>query len=318
MSPALIVVQSALSVYIFICPSQPVPLTDSLVVSFQMADCPATPCSHMLASIRPALRSLKRSLTGAAEEPRCYASDILTHLKASELELPADCLSKQPAISHKLRAVLVDWMLALHWKFKLAPETLFLAVALMDRYMSVETVSRQQLQLLGITVVLIASKYEDIYPPEVKEFLLAAENAYTRRQVLEMEVNVLNALEFKLTAPSAWGFLERFIQETSLTDQNRHLAEYLLELSLIEYHMLRYKASLQAAAAMLIALRAQRKETRWTTNLVAVTGWTEMQLRDCARDMLVLFQAAPKHALSAVREKYSRPQACEVAKITLM
>jgi len=283
-----------------------------------MADCPVTPCSHVLASIRPALRSLKRSLTGAAEEIRCYASDILAHLKASELELPADCLSKQPAVSHKLRAVLVDWMIALHWKFKLDPETLYLSVALMDRYMSVETVSRQQLQLLGVAVVLVASKYEDIYPPEVKEFLLATENAYTRRQLLEMEVCVLNALEFKLTAPSAWRFLERFVIETPLTDRNRHLAEYLLELSLVEYHMLRYKASLQAAAATLIALRAQRKETRWTPNLEAVTGWSESQLRDCARDMLVLFQAAPKHALSAVREKYSRPEKCEVAKITLM
>lgn len=283
-----------------------------------MADCPVTPCSHVLASIRPALRSLKRSLTGAAEEFRCYASDILAHLKASELELPADCLSKQPAVSHKLRAVLIDWMIALHWKFKLDPETLFLSVALMDRYLSVETVSRQQLQLLGVAVVLVASKYEDIYPPEVKEFLLATENAYTRRQLLEMEVCVLNALEFKLTAPSAWRFLERFVTETSLTDKNRHLAEYLLELSLVEYHMLRYKASLQAAAAMLIALRAQRKETHWTPNLVAVTGWAEGQIRECARDMLVLFQAAPKHALSAVREKYSRPEKCEVANITLM
>ena len=283
-----------------------------------MADCPVTPCSSTLASIRPALRCLKRSLTGPVDNIRSYASDILAYLKACEPDFPSNCLSKQPLVSHNLRAILIDWIIALHWKCKLDPETLYLSVSILDRYMSVAPVAKTQLQLLGVTVVLIASKYEDIYPPEIKDLLLATENAFTRRELLDMEVKVLNALEFKLTTPSALRFLERFILETSQTGQGRHLSEYLLELSLVDYHMLQYKASLQAAAATLISLRVQRKETRWTPNLTAVTGWSEIDLQPCARDMLVLFQAATKQTLSAVREKYSRVQLNEVAKMRIL
>ena len=285
----------------------------------ELISAPSTPCSHALPSIRPALRTLKETIIGTtAPQESVYASEIFACLRETETPLPADCLSKQSAVNFKMRAVLVDWLVSLHLKFKLAPETLHLCTSLLDRYLAVCDVTRAQLQLVGVTALLVAAKYEEIYPPEAKDFLHATDFAYSRKQLKLAEVELLNALDFAVTKPTAWHFLERFAACGGLSASSKLLAEYLCELALVEYHMLRYKASLQAAAATYVAIRIQRKEAHWGVEMAAITGYSEQDLRECVRDQLVLFQAAPKHTLTAVREKYSRPQTAEVAKMRLL
>ena len=70
-----------------------------------------------------------------------------------------------------MRAILVDWIIEVHLKFKLLPETLFITVNLIDRYLSIINIKRNNLQLVGVTAMFIASKYEEIYAPEVKDFV---------------------------------------------------------------------------------------------------------------------------------------------------
>ena len=76
-------------------------------------------------------------------------------------------IKKQTEINGKMRAILVDWLVEVHLKFKLVPETLYLTVWLIDKYLEKEQVTRSALQLLGVTAMLVASKYEEIYAPEV-------------------------------------------------------------------------------------------------------------------------------------------------------
>jgi cyclin B len=140
-----------------------------------------------------------------------------------------------------------------HLKFRLVPESLFLTVNLIDRYLEKKAVLRQQLQLVGGTAMFLASKYEEIYPPEVKDFVHVTDRAYTKDQLVKTERDMLEVLSFNVTVPSAWRFLERFCHLAGATEQTEALARYLLELSLVEYHMLRYKPSLQAAAALFLA-----------------------------------------------------------------
>ena len=83
-----------------------------------------------------------------------------------------------------MRTVLVDWLIEVHLKFKLLPETLYLTVNLIDRDLALESVSRKRLQLVGVTAMLIASKYEEIYPPEIKDFVFVTDQAYNRDDVL--------------------------------------------------------------------------------------------------------------------------------------
>jgi len=85
--------------------------------------------------------------------------------------------NKQNDINEKMRSILVDWLVEVHVKFKLLPETLFLTVNLIDRYLEAKKVLRQKLQLVGVTSMLIASKYEEIYAPEVKDFVYITDKA---------------------------------------------------------------------------------------------------------------------------------------------
>ena len=69
-----------------------------------------------------------------------------------------------------MRAILVDWIIEVHTALKLQPETQFLTVSLIDRYLEHTQTTRNQLQLVGISAMLIASKFEEIYPPRLAQY----------------------------------------------------------------------------------------------------------------------------------------------------
>ena len=105
-------------------------------------------------------------------------------------------MKRQPDVNEKMRAILVDWLVEVHLKFKLVPETLYLTVNLIDRYLAQVTVMREKLQLIGVTAMLIASKYEEIYAPEVQDFVYITDRAYSKSEILECEFSMLSALDF--------------------------------------------------------------------------------------------------------------------------
>ena len=114
------------------------------------------------------------------------------------MSVVAGYMEKQEDINEKMRAILVDWLVEVHLKFKLVPESLYLTVNLIDRYLEREQVNRQKLQLVGVTAMLIACKYEEIYPPIVKDFVYITDNAYTKEEILEMERKMLSVLDFNI------------------------------------------------------------------------------------------------------------------------
>lgn len=80
-----------------------------------------------------------------------------------------------------MRAILVDWIIKVHMKFKLLPETLFLTVNLVDRYLSVVMgIKKEEIQLVGVAALMIAAKYEEIYPPILKDFIYVTKNAFNK------------------------------------------------------------------------------------------------------------------------------------------
>ena len=95
-----------------------------------------------------------------------------------------------------MRAILIDWILNVHLKFKLLPETLYITINLIDRFLSIQNIEKDRVQLLGISALLIASKYEEIYPPTVKDFVYISKNSFTSSQILDMETQILFLLEF--------------------------------------------------------------------------------------------------------------------------
>lgn len=153
-----------------------------------------------------------------------------------------------------MRSILVDWIVEVHMKFRLLPETLYLCVNIIDRYLSCVPVQRNRLQLVGVTALLIACKYEEIYPPEVKDCVYITDRAYTRQEVLDMEAHIVKVLKFTLTVPTGHPFLQRFLHVTQATTVVRCLASYYLERMLQEHSALQFKPSVLAATAVALAL----------------------------------------------------------------
>lgn len=119
-------------------------------------------------------------------------------------------MNHQPEINDKMRSILIDWLVDVHLKFKLLPETLFITVSIIDRFLEKTRVSKTRLQLVGVTALFIASKYEEIYPPELKDFVYITDKAYSKQDVIQMEYHMLMTLSFDITFPTALRFLERY------------------------------------------------------------------------------------------------------------
>lgn len=158
-----------------------------------------------------------------------------------------------------MRAILVDWLIEVHLKFKLLPETLFITVNIIDRYLEKQKVSKTRLQLVGVTALLIASKYEEIYPPELKDFVYITDRAYSKQDVLQMEFSILNTLSFDITFPTAFRFLERYVKQLGEDQSVMYYASFLVELALVDIRMLQFPPSVIAASALSMACKTKLK-----------------------------------------------------------
>merc|ERR1719217_120697 len=124
-------------------------------------------------------------------------------------------MESQADINPKMRAILIDWLVEGHMKYKLKAETLFLSISILDRFLAKKRVSRKKLQLVGVVATLIAAKYEEIYPPEINDLVYICDKAYTNNEIKEMEIVMLTVLEFQLRVPTAVSFLDRFAKINS-------------------------------------------------------------------------------------------------------
>jgi len=119
-------------------------------------------------------------------------------------------MALQIKIDETIRSTLVDWLIQIHYNFKLLPETLFLTINMIDRYMSKHQIAKREVQLVGISALLIVAKYEEIYPPLLKDFVFITDNTYTAEEILDMEKKILFSLDFDLSLCTSYRFLERF------------------------------------------------------------------------------------------------------------
>ncbi|KAJ0229591.1 Cyclin-A1-1 [Hirschfeldia incana] len=252
-----------------------------------------------------------------------FACDIYKHLRAAETKKrPAiDFMERvQKDVNSTMRGILVDWLVEVSEEYRLVPETLYLTVNYIDRYLSGNVISRQKLQLLGVACMMIAAKYEEICAPQVEEFCYITDNTYLKDEVLDMESAVLNYLKFEMSAPTTKCFLRRFVRaahgvhEAPLM-QLECMASYIAELSLLEYTMLSHPPSLVAASAIFLAKYILDPTRRpWNSTLQHYTQYRAMELRGCVKDLQRLSSNAHASTLPAVREKYSQHKYKFVAK----
>ena len=177
----------------------------------------------------------KSQIKSVESEPH-YSQDIFQYYKSKE----SDCatlkyLQSQPVLSKGMRAVLVDWMVEVQESFELNHETLYLAVKLVDQYLMREKISKSDFQLVGATAIFIASKFDvrsfceilsihlsnlsfqERIPPAIEDFLYICDDAYSRRDIIMMEMKILKVIDFFLGYPISYRFLRRYARVTLIS-----------------------------------------------------------------------------------------------------
>mgnify|MGYP000025238766 CR=1 FL=1 len=142
--------------------------------------------------------------------PYEYITEIYENLIEEEnfLDNMYGYMKFQSDINEKMRATLIDWIIEVHYKFKLTHETLFLCIHLIDKYLSLVAVERKNLQLVGITALMISCKYEEIYSPELKDFIYVTDKAYSGEEILKLESQMLRVFKFDITVPTCLKFFQ--------------------------------------------------------------------------------------------------------------
>ncbi|KAI3811787.1 hypothetical protein L1987_21519 [Smallanthus sonchifolius] len=238
-----------------------------------------------------------------------YVEDIYKFYKLVENENKVhDYMNSQPEINDKMRAILIDWLIEVHNKFELTNETLYLTINIVDRFLAAETVARRELQCVGMSAMLIASKYEEIWAPEVNDFVQISDRAYEHKHVLVMEKRILGRLEWNLTVPTPYVFLARFIKAsvTSPETTMENMVYFYAELGMMHYEIIRFCPSMVAAAAVYAGRATLNKIPVWHDTLEMHTGFNEMQVMECAK-MMAVFHSMAKNdeKRKVIYRKYS-------------
>lgn len=162
-----------------------------------------------------------------------------------------DYMDGQAEINWQMRQTLVDWLLQVHLRYHMLPETLWIAINIVDRFLTKRVVSMVKLQLVGVTAMFIAAKYEEILAPSVDEFVFMTEKGYSREEILKGERIVLQTLDFNVShycSPYSW--MRKISKADDYDIQTRTLSKFLTEVTLLDHRFLRVKPSMVAAIGM--------------------------------------------------------------------
>jgi hypothetical protein len=251
-----------------------------------------------------------------------YAPAIYTYLRGVEegLSIRKDFLQGY-FVNGKMRGVLVDWLIEVHSQFKLLQETLYMTVYVIDKFLQTEgySIRRNKLQLVGVTAMFIASKVEEMYAPEINDFVYITDNAYSAGEIRQMELRILNTLGFNFSRPLPLHFLRRNSKAGDVDVQQHTLAKYLIEISLLEYELVHIPPSLLASAALFLSLRvldpSLTMATTWSPNLQHYSTYQASELIPIVCKLAGVVARRKESKLQAVHTKYNNKRFMRVSQL---
>ncbi|KAL9055210.1 MAG: hypothetical protein Q9162_003703 [Coniocarpon cinnabarinum] len=233
-----------------------------------------------------------------------YVYEILDYMKElEERTMPnPDYMDHQNELEWRMRGVLIDWLLEVHQRFHLLPETFYLTVNIIDRFLTHKVVQLERLQLVGVAAMFIASKYEEVLSPHIGNFVRVADEGFSEAEILSAERYILQVLGYDLSYPNPMHFMRRISKADNYDIQTRTLAKYLLEITLLDHQFLGYPPSLNSAAAMHLS-RIILEKGDWDDILVHYSGYTEEEIMPAVEIMIDYLRAAVTH--NAFYRKYA-------------
>ncbi|TIC11262.1 hypothetical protein E3Q14_02367 [Wallemia mellicola] len=234
-----------------------------------------------------------------------YAPEIFSYMCEQEIETMANpnYMEFQSEIEWSMRSTLIDWLLQVHLRYHMLPETLWIAINIIDRFLSVRVVSLVKLQLVGVTAMFIAAKYEEILAPSVDEFVYMTENGYTREEILKGERIILQTLNFSISSYSSpYTWVRRISKADNYDIQTRTLSKFIMEVALLDNRFIRARPSLIAAVGM-YASRVMLGGD-WNEDFVYYSGFSESQL-ETPMDFIIEKLIQPDFDQQFCYKKYS-------------
>ena len=109
------------------------------------------------------------------------------------------------SVFKNMRKILVEWLVGVQAEFKLCQQTLYLGVCIFDKTFTSEmNFKPEDMQLVGITALWMAAKYEEVYPPQMKYFAEVTNGAFSKKDMLRVEEQMINSIEFNLSFPTRY------------------------------------------------------------------------------------------------------------------
>ncbi|KXS18858.1 hypothetical protein M427DRAFT_95776 [Gonapodya prolifera JEL478] len=237
-----------------------------------------------------------------------YAEGIDKYLRGLELQTLPDptYMGRQPEINWSMRSVLIDWLVQVHAKFRLQPETLFLAVNLADRFLSLKAVSLAKFQLVGVTSLFVAAKYEEVVFPSVNDLVYMVDGGYSREEILRAEKYLLSMLGFVVGSPGPMQFLRRVNKADNYDVRVRTLGKYFVEAALGGEAFLKWPPSLVVTAGVWLGKKMMGEGSgvgEWTPKHARLSGYSEGEIMPVAEPLL--YHVCKPERFRAVQEKYA-------------
>ena len=233
-------------------------------------------------------------------------------------------MSRHKEIDDKMRSILVDWIIDVHFKFGFTDETLFMTISIIDRYLSICQITRTNFQLLGITALMIACKHEEIDLPKIDDFIYITDNAYVKNEVIKMEEDVLYKLNFSFLYPSPIKFFEYLSLHFGFSKKHHMMGKYLMESFLLDVKNAKYKPSIISCACAYIVMKFFKMAyyhdsyNKKFYNLdETVERYSEHNIKECAKDICLLVDNINKTNYQACLKKYSKPEQEKVSIIIM-
>lgn len=249
-----------------------------------------------------------------------YITDIMEFLKEKEIavQISSDYCSKQKDIKPRHRNQLIRWIAEVYFQLKLLAETYFLAVNIVDQVLDACLVSRKKLHLIGVTAIFIASKYEETWAPPLNDLRICCDNQFTEKDILTMEREILNRINFNLCIPAPIHFLRRYSKAGHSDGLTHTIAKFITEMTCQSYAMLKFLPSQIAAASVLMArqIRGEYDEL-WDSNLRHYSGYEVEDLIECGQTMTscIYKELTSSKTQCAIVRKYSDRKLLAVANI---
>ena len=222
-------------------------------------------------------------------------------------------MDDQSEINERMRGILIDWLIEVHFKFGFTDETLYMTVSIIDRYLSSNSVTKKNLQLLGITSLFISCKHEEIDVPKINDFTYITNNAYDKNEVIQMEDDILKFLKFNLLYPSPIKFFEYLSLHFNFNKKMHMMGKYLMESFLLDIKNIKYKSSIIACACCYIVMKFFKiynykdsyDKKFYSLEINEKSKFNENDIKDCAKDICLLIDSIHKNKFFGCQKKFS-------------